>query len=82
MEFYLYAESMKDDDGVPIKEPLKSYEASNIGEAVKACLAEIPSWMNPKLEDQIEAEGWASISLSLDDKIIILELDKMGLVDI
>jgi hypothetical protein len=82
MKFYLYTESMKDEDCVPIDEPLKSYEASDIHEAVKACIAEIPSWMNPKLEEYVEAEGWASISVCLDGKVTILELDRMGLVDI
>ncbi len=82
MKFFLYTESMKDEDSLPVKQPLKSYEASDINWAVAACLAEIPSWMNPQLEEQVEADGWACISLSLDDKVILLELDKMGLVDI
>ena len=82
MKFYLYTESMKDEDNVPIEEPLKSYEASDIHEAIRACIAEIPSWMNPKLEEHVEARGWACISICLDGKVIIIELDRMGLVDI
>ncbi len=56
-KYYLYAESMMDESGVPIQEPLKIYEAENIHSAAQACVEEILAWMRLKVDDFSENEA-------------------------
>ncbi len=78
MRYYLYAESMMDEDGIPIAESMKICEAENVRQAAQTCIAETPGWLRPKLEECIENEDWATISISIGDKenlLVICELD-------
>ncbi len=78
MKYYLYAESMMDEDGIPITKSMKICEAENVRKAAKACIAETPDWLRPKLEECLENEDWATISISIGDKenlLVICELD-------
>lgn len=84
-KYYLYAESMMDEDGVPVQAPLKSYEKEGVYQAAQACVGEIPPWMQPKIEDYGDGEDWACISLSMNGKDVFLELcniDFKDLVDV
>lgn len=80
--YYLYAESMIDEGGVPVQEPLKLYEAENIRRAAQACVVEIPAWMLPKIDGFSDDEGWVSISLGIDGKDVFLELCNIDFKDV
>lgn len=81
-KYYLYAESMMDESGIPLQEPLKLHEAENVHKAAKACIGEIPGWIKPEIDDFSENEGWASISLGIDGKDIFLELCNIDFKDV
>lgn len=65
VRYYLYAESMMDEDGVPIEKYMVVYEKDNVRQAAQACMEEIPTWMRPKLEECLGDENCACISLSM-----------------
>jgi hypothetical protein len=65
VRYYLYAESMMDEDGIPVSEHMKVYEKYNVRQAAQACMEEIHSWMQPKLEECLEGENCACIYLSI-----------------
>ena len=74
IKYYLYTESMFKDEERLIEKPLKFYEAEDVHQAAQECITEIPAWMHPAIEaDNIE-EGWASISIYIDHKVIYLGL--------
>lgn len=80
--YYLYAESTMDESGVPIQAPLKSYENEGVYKAAQACTDEIPAWMQPKIEDYSEGEGWACISLGIGGREVFLELCNIDFKDV
>ncbi len=78
MKYYLYAESMMDEDGIPITGSMAVCEAESVREAAQACIAETPDWLHPKLEECLDEDEWATISISIGDKenlLVICELD-------
>jgi hypothetical protein len=70
VKYYLYTESMFKDER-PIEEPLKFYETEDVHQAAQECVKEIPIWMLPALEADSIEEGWASISIYIDHKVIL-----------
>ncbi len=60
-KFYLYSESMIDDSGVPIENPLKSCEAIDVYQAAEKCIKEMSPDMRPKIDEFSKDEGWARI---------------------
>lgn len=81
-KYYLYKESMLDDSGVPVAEPLKSFEAEDAYQAAQVCIREQPPNACPKLEDYCNEEGWAQISISKGNSIEILEICNIDFKDI
>ncbi len=80
--YYLYSESMLDDDGVPTQEPLKSYEVEGIHQAAQACIGELSPDMRPKLEEFCKEEGWAQISIHEDNRDVVLEICNVDFKDV
>jgi hypothetical protein len=77
VRYYLYAESGIDEDGIPVSEHMKAYEKDNVRQAAEACIEEIPSWMQPKIEECLEEENCACISLSIGSEETLLEICKL-----
>jgi hypothetical protein len=73
-QYYLHAESMIDECGVPIEDPLKSNEAEEVHKAAQACIKDLQPDMRPKVEDYCNEEGWAQISIRKGDGDEILEI--------
>ncbi len=65
---------MMDEDSIPIAESMKVCEAKNVRQAAQACIAEIPSWLRPKLEECLDEEDCATISISIGDEETLLVL--------
>lgn len=80
--YYLYTESMLDDDGVPTQVPLKSYEAEDVHQAARTCIGELSPDMRPKLEDYCTEDGWAQISVHKDNKDVVLEICNIDFKDV
>ncbi len=73
VKYYLYTESMFKDER-PTENPLRFYEAEDVHLAAQECIKEIPIWMNPAIEADSIEEGWASISIYIDHKVMFLGL--------
>jgi hypothetical protein len=76
---------MMDEDCIPVAEHMEVYEKDNIRQAAEACIEEIPSWMQPKIEDCLEEENCACISFSIGDQetlLMICELDYLEVKDL
>jgi hypothetical protein len=85
VRYYLYAESGIDEDGIPVSEHMEVYEKDNVRQAAQACIEEIPLWMQPKIEDCLEEENCASMSLSIGGQetfLVICELDYLEVKDL
>ncbi len=72
VRYYLYAESMMDEDGIPVEKQMEVYEKDDVCQAAEACMEEIPPWMQPKLEECFEEENCACISLSMGGQETLL----------
>jgi len=73
VKYYLYTESMFKDEH-PTEKSLRFYEAEDVHLAAQECIKEIPTWMKPAIEADSTEEGWASISIYIDHKVIFLGL--------